>query len=178
MSTFIINRKDRVHSVGNNVYDQVLVMKDSLVGEGDGIKILFVNSAISDEELKENIEFFYRNYDDMSYVDKEFNINISLGTNAYLAEKKLNAILKAIEKINKKYGKGGNKMKNQLIQETAAGLAMATAFTDGDFKGMSIILNTEGGQAEVRLDVTSDGEARVFVYKVGEDEPSDTIVLN
>ena len=58
------------------------------------------------EELKENIEFFYRNYDDMSYVDKEFNINISLGTNAYLAEKKLNAILKAIEKINKKYGKG------------------------------------------------------------------------
>lgn len=107
MSTFIINRKDRVHSVGNNVYDQVLVMKDSLVGEGDGIKILFVNSAISDEELKENIEFFYRNYDDMSYVDKEFNINISLGTNAYLAEKKFNAILKAIEKINKKYGKGG-----------------------------------------------------------------------
>ena len=107
MSTFIINRKDRVHSVGNNVYDQVLVMKDSLVGEGDGIKILFVNSAISDEELKENIEFFYRNYDDMSYVDKEFNINISFGTNAYLAEKKLNAILKAIEKINKKYGKGG-----------------------------------------------------------------------
>ena len=69
-------------------------------------------------------------------------------------------------------------MKNQLIQETAAGLAMATAFTDGDFTGMSIILNTEGGQAEVRLDVTSDGEARVFVYKVGEDEPSDTIVLN
>ena len=73
---------------------------------------------------------------------------------------------------------GGSKMKNQLLQETAAGLAMATAFTDGDFKGMSIILNTEGGQAEVRLDVTSDGEARVFVYKVGEDEPSDTIVLN
>lgn len=34
-------------------------------------------------------------------------------------------------------------MKNQLLQETAAGLAMATAFTDGDFKGMSIILNTE-----------------------------------
>lgn len=68
--------------------------------------------------------------------------------------------------------------KGQLLQETAAGLAMATAFTDGDFKGMSIILNTEGGQAEVRLDVTSDGEARVFVYKVGEDEPSDTIVLN
>lgn len=73
---------------------------------------------------------------------------------------------------------GGSKMKNQLLQETAAGLAMATAFTDGDFKGISIILNTEGGQAEVRLDVTSDGEARVFVYKVGEDEPSDTIVLN
>lgn len=73
---------------------------------------------------------------------------------------------------------GGSKMKNQLLQETAAGLAMATAFTDGDFKGMSIILNTEGGQAEVRLDVTSDGEARVFIYKVGEDEPSDTIVLN
>ena len=73
---------------------------------------------------------------------------------------------------------GGSKMKNQLLQETAAGLAMATAFTDGDFNGMSIILNTEGGQAEVRLDVTSDGEARVFVYKVGEDEPSDTIVLN
>ena len=107
MRTLRINRHTRVHSVGNNVYDQVLVMKDSLVGEGDGIKILFVNSAISDEELKENIEFFYRNYDDMSYVDKEFNINISLGTNAYLAEKKLNAILKAIEKINKKYGKGG-----------------------------------------------------------------------
>lgn len=55
---------------------------------------------------------------------------------------------------------------------------MATAFTDGDFKGISIILNTEGGQAEVRLDVTSDGEARVFAYKVDEDEPSDTIVLN
>lgn len=73
---------------------------------------------------------------------------------------------------------GGSKMKNQLLQETAAGLAMATAFTDGDFKGISIILNTEGGQAEVRLDVTSDGEARVFVYKVDEDEPSDTIVLN
>ena len=73
---------------------------------------------------------------------------------------------------------GGSKMKNQLLQETAAGLAMATAFTDGDFKGMSIILNTEGGQAEVRLDVTTDGEARDFIYKVGEDEPSDTIVLN
>ena len=73
---------------------------------------------------------------------------------------------------------GGSKMKNQLLQETAVGFAMATAFTDGDFKGISIILNTEGGQAEVRLDVTSDGEARVFVYKVDEDEPSDTIVLN
>lgn len=69
-------------------------------------------------------------------------------------------------------------MKNQLLQETAAGLAMASAFTNGDFKGISITLDTEGGQAEVRLDVTSDGEARVFVYKVGEDEPSDTIVLN
>ena len=65
------------------------------------------NSWWSRINSKENIEFFYRNYDDMSYVDKEFNINISLGTNAYLAEKKLNAILKAIEKINKKYGKGG-----------------------------------------------------------------------
>lgn len=73
---------------------------------------------------------------------------------------------------------GGSKMKNQLLQETAAGLAMATAFTDGDFKGISIILNTDGEQAEIRLDVTSDGEARVFVYKVGDDEPSDTIVLN
>lgn len=69
-------------------------------------------------------------------------------------------------------------MKNQLVQETAAGLAMASAFTDGDFKGISIVLDAEGGEAEVRLDVTKDGEARVFVYKVGEDEPSDTIVLN
>lgn len=69
-------------------------------------------------------------------------------------------------------------MKNLLLQETAAGLAIASAFTDGDFKGISITLDTEGGQAEVRLDVTSDGEARVFVYKVGEGEPSDTIVLN
>ena len=55
---------------------------------------------------------------------------------------------------------------------------MASAFADGDFKGISITLDTEGGQAEVRLDVTSDGEARVFIYKIGEDEPSDTIVLN
>lgn len=69
-------------------------------------------------------------------------------------------------------------MKNQITQETAAGLAMASAFTDGDFKGISITLDAEGGQAEIRLDVTSDGEARVFVYKAGEDEPSDTIVLN
>lgn len=69
-------------------------------------------------------------------------------------------------------------MKNQLLQETAAGLVMASAFTDGDLKGISVTLDTESGQAEVRLDVTSDGEARVFVYKVGEDEPSDTIVLN
>lgn len=69
-------------------------------------------------------------------------------------------------------------MKNQLLQETAAGLAMASAFTDGDFKGISVTLDTEGGQAEIRLDVTSDSEARVFIYKVGEDEPSDTIVLN
>ena len=69
-------------------------------------------------------------------------------------------------------------MKNQLLQETDAGLAIASAFTDGDFNGISVTLDTEGGQAEIRLDVTSDGEARVFVYKVGEDEPSDTIVLN
>lgn len=69
-------------------------------------------------------------------------------------------------------------MKNLLLQETAAGLAMASAFTDGDFKGISVTLDTEGGQAEVRLDVTSDGEARVFIYRVGEDELSDTIVLN
>lgn len=69
-------------------------------------------------------------------------------------------------------------MENQLIQETTAGLAMASAFTDGDFKGIFITLDTEGGQAEIRFDVTSDGEARVFVYKVGENEPSDTIVLN
>ena len=69
-------------------------------------------------------------------------------------------------------------MKNQLLQETAAGLAMASAFIDGDFKGISITLDTEGGQAEVRLDVTSDGEARVFIYKPSEDEPSDTIILN
>lgn len=69
-------------------------------------------------------------------------------------------------------------MENLLLQETAAGLAIASAFTDGDFKGISVTLDTEGGQAEIRLDVTSDGEARVFIYKVGEDEPSDTIVLN
>ena len=69
-------------------------------------------------------------------------------------------------------------MKNQIIQKTAAGEAIATAFTDGDFKGISVTLDTEGGQAEIRLDVTSDGEARIFIYKVGEDEPSDTIVLN
>lgn len=36
-------------------------------------------------------------------------------------------------------------MKNQIIQKTAAGEAMATAFTDGDFKGISITLDTEGG---------------------------------
>ena len=69
-------------------------------------------------------------------------------------------------------------MENLLLQETAAGLAIASAFTDGDFKGISVTLDTEVGQAEIRLDVTSDGEARVFIYKVGEDEPSDTIVLN
>lgn len=69
-------------------------------------------------------------------------------------------------------------MENLLLQETAAGLAIASAFTDGDFKGISVTLDTEGGQAEIRLDVTSDGEARIFIYKVGEDEPSDTIVLN
>lgn len=69
-------------------------------------------------------------------------------------------------------------MKNLLLQETAAGLAIASTFTDGDFKGISVTLDTEGGQAEIRLDVTSDGEARIFIYKVGEDEPSDTIVLN
>lgn len=69
-------------------------------------------------------------------------------------------------------------MENLLLQETAAGLAIASAFTDGDFKGISVTLDTEGGQAEIRLDVASDGEARVFIYKVGEDEPSDTIVLN
>ena len=69
-------------------------------------------------------------------------------------------------------------MENLLLQETAAGLAIASAFTDGDFKGISVTLETEGGQAEIRLDVTSDGEARIFIYKVGEDEPSDTIVLN
>ena len=69
-------------------------------------------------------------------------------------------------------------MKNQLLQETAAGLAIASAVTDGDFKGISVTLDTKGGQAEVRLDVTSDGEARVFIYKPSEDEPSDTIILN
>ena len=69
-------------------------------------------------------------------------------------------------------------MKNQLLQETAAGLAIASAFTDGDFKGISVTRDTEGRQAEFRLDFTSDGEARVFIYKPSEDEPSDTIVLN
>lgn len=69
-------------------------------------------------------------------------------------------------------------MKNQIIQKTAAGEARSYAYIDGDFKGISITLDTEDGQAEIRLDVTSDGEARVFIYKVGEDEPSNTIVLN
>ena len=68
-------------------------------------------------------------------------------------------------------------MKNQLLQETAAGLAMATAFTDGDFKGISIILNTEGGQAEKKNKITPEGEERNFLYKVDESEPIEIIVL-
>lgn len=67
---------------------------------------------------------------------------------------------------------------NQIKQKTSAGIAVARGFADGNFSGIRIEISTPAGSCEVSLDVTPDGEIRCFCYKIGEDEPSETVILN
>ncbi len=67
---------------------------------------------------------------------------------------------------------------NQIKQKTSAGIAVARGFMEGNFSGIRIEISTPAESCEVSLDVTPDGEVRCFCYKLGEDEPSETVTLN
>lgn len=53
-------------------------------------------------------------------------------------------------------------------------------YDDGIAEGIRLILtDKDGNESEIALDILKDtGEARAIIYKVGSDEPDETIVLN
>ena len=60
------------------------------------------------------------------------------------------------------------------------GTVKATNYDDGMAEGIRLILtDKDGNESEIALDILKDtGEARAIIYKVGSDEPDETISLN
>ena len=60
------------------------------------------------------------------------------------------------------------------------GKVKVTNYDDGMAEGIRLILtDKDGNESEIALDILKDtGEARVLIYKVGSDEPDETISLN
>ena len=60
------------------------------------------------------------------------------------------------------------------------GTVKVTNYDDGIAEGIRITLtDKDGNESEISLDILKDtGEARALIYKVGSDEPDETISLN
>ena len=60
------------------------------------------------------------------------------------------------------------------------GTVKVTNYDDGIAEGIRLILiDKDGNESEISLDILKDtGEARALIYKVGSDEPDETISLN
>ena len=60
------------------------------------------------------------------------------------------------------------------------GTVEATNYDDGMAEGIRLILtDKDENESEITLDILKDtGEARAIIYKVGSDEPDETIALN
>lgn len=60
------------------------------------------------------------------------------------------------------------------------GTVKITNYDDGMADGIRIVYtDNDGNESEIALDILKDtGEARALIYKVGSDEPDETISLN
>ena len=60
------------------------------------------------------------------------------------------------------------------------GTVKVTNYDDGMAEGIRLIItDKDGNESEITLDILKDtGEARALIYKVGSDEPDETISLN
>ena len=60
------------------------------------------------------------------------------------------------------------------------GTVKVTNYDDGMAEGIRITFtDKDGNESEISLDIFKDtGEARAIIYKVGSDEPDETISLN
>ena len=60
------------------------------------------------------------------------------------------------------------------------GTVKVTNYDDGIAEGIRITFtDKDGNESEISLDILKDtGEARALIYKVGSDEPDETISLN
>ena len=60
------------------------------------------------------------------------------------------------------------------------GTVKVTNYDDGMAEGIRLTLtDKDGNESEIALDILKDtGEARALIYKVGSDEPDETILLN
>ena len=60
------------------------------------------------------------------------------------------------------------------------GTVKVTNYDDGMAEGIRFVLtDKDGNESEIALDILKDtGEARAIIYKVGSDEPDETISLN
>ena len=60
------------------------------------------------------------------------------------------------------------------------GTVKVTNYDDGMAEGIRLtVTDKDGNESEITLDILKDtGEARAIIYKVGSDEPDETILLN
>lgn len=60
------------------------------------------------------------------------------------------------------------------------GTVKVTNYDDGIADGIRLTFtDKDGNESEIALDILKDtGEARALIYKVGSDEPDETIILN
>ena len=60
------------------------------------------------------------------------------------------------------------------------GTVKVTNYDDGMAEGIRLTLtDKDGNESEITLDILKDtGEARAIIYKIGSDEPDETISLN
>ena len=67
-----------------------------------------------------------------------------------------------------------------MIAKLENGKVKVTNYDDGIAEGIRLTLtDKDGNESEITLDILKDtGEARAVIYKVGSDEPDETISLN